>query len=352
MLAHIQYKRYNEQQQCKEDDPMAVQEHVERLTRSIDEWNQWRREQPDVQPDLSLANLTRADLNSADLRETNFSCAHLSGANLTGANLDGAILFEADLYKADLTGANLNGAYLNSADLVETRFLFTKLRNAHFYDAQFLWTIFVGTDVSSVEGLETVLHAGRSVVDINSVVLPSEEHILKPFLRGVGFTETQIEYLPSLLTPRPIQYYSVFISYAHQDEAVAKRLDTDLRKKDVPCWFAPHDLKIGDKIRHRIDECIHLQEKFLLILSEHSVASQWVEHEVETALGKERESQPNVLFPLRLDDAVLKSTTGWASHIRLTRHIGDFTNFQDDAAYQKAFATLLRDLKVNKPPMK
>lgn len=35
------------------------------------------------------------------------------------------------------------------------------------------------------------------------------------FLRGVGFTETQIEYLPSLLTPRSIQYSSLFISYAH-----------------------------------------------------------------------------------------------------------------------------------------
>jgi hypothetical protein len=34
---------------------------------------------------------------------------------------------------------------------------------------------------------------------------------------GVGFTETQIEYLPSLLTPQPIQYQSLFISYASQE---------------------------------------------------------------------------------------------------------------------------------------
>src|SRR5947209_804431 len=35
------------------------------------------------------------------------------------------------------------------------------------------------------------------------------------------------------LTEKPIQYQSLFISYAHQDEAVAKRLHTDLRKNDV-----------------------------------------------------------------------------------------------------------------------
>jgi hypothetical protein len=43
------------------------------------------------------------------------------------------------------------------------------------------------------------------------VVFPNEEHIRKHFLRGVGFTRTQIEYLPSLLMPKPIQYYSLFI---------------------------------------------------------------------------------------------------------------------------------------------
>lgn len=109
-------------------------------------------------------------------------------------------------------------------------------------------------------------------------------------------------------------------------------------------------MRIGDKVRYRIDESIYLHEKLLLILSEHSVASSWVEHEVETALSKEYEGKSNVIFPIRLDDAVMKCTTGWASHIRLTRHIGDFTNWQEDLAYQQAFSRLLRDLKVTQLP--
>ena len=50
--------------------------------------------------------------------------------------------------------------------------------------------------------------------------------------------------------------------------------------------------------------------KLLLILSEHSVGSNWVEHEVETALAREQEQKRTMLFPIRLDDAVMDIRTG------------------------------------------
>ena len=84
----------------------------------------------------------------------------------------------------------------------------------------------------------------------------------------------------------------------------------------------------------------------LLILSDHSVDSQWVEDEVERALEKERRDKRTVLFPIRLDDAVLESDSGWASTIKRTRHIGDFTDWKDHDAYQSAFDRLLGDLKA------
>jgi len=165
------------------------------------------------------------------------------------------------------------------------------------------------------------------------------------FLRGTGVSDEQIYMYPTAMMSH-IQYHSCFISYAHQDEMLARRLHADLQDKGVRCWFAPHDMRIGDKIRPRIDESIRLYDKLLLVLSEHSVASQWIEHEVETALGKELEGKPNVLFPIRLDETVMQSRTGWASHIRLTRHIGDFTHWKNHDDYQQAFERLLRDLKA------
>ena len=70
-------------------------------------------------------------------------------------------------------------------------------------------------------------------------------------------------------------------------------------------------LMIGDKIRPRIDASIRLNDKLLLVLSQHSVAGQWVEQEVETELEKERKEARTVLFPIRLDEAVSKVKGGW-----------------------------------------
>jgi hypothetical protein len=164
------------------------------------------------------------------------------------------------------------------------------------------------------------------------------------FLRGVGVPDEYIDLWRSTML-RPIQYHSLFISYSSRDETLASRLHNDLQAQGVRCWFAPEDLKIGNKFRQRIDEAIHLQDKLLLLLSEHSIASTWVENEVEAALEKEDRQQREVLFPIRLDNAVMQTSRAWAATLRRTRHIGDFTNWTDPQAYQSAFERLLRDLK-------
>lgn len=51
-----------------------------------------------------------------------------------------------------------------------------------------------------------------------------------------------------------------------------------------------------------IDEAIRLYDKLLIILSEASVKSRWVEFEVTQALHREIEQGRIVLFPIRLDD--------------------------------------------------
>ena len=46
---------------------MTNQEHLDILKQGVEVWNQWREEHPDIQPDLSEANLNGAILNRADL---------------------------------------------------------------------------------------------------------------------------------------------------------------------------------------------------------------------------------------------------------------------------------------------
>jgi len=72
----------------------------------------------------------------------------------------------------------------------------------------------------------------------------------------------------------------------------------------------------------------------LLVLSKHSVESAWVEHEIERALAKELRTRKNVLFPVRLDDAIKTATSTWAQEIREERTIGDMRRWRDHATYQ------------------
>jgi hypothetical protein len=224
----------------------------------------------------------------------------------------------SNLSEANLGGANLTGAVL-------------------------LLTVFGTTTLTEVKGLDQCQHMGPSIVDFQT--LKNSGPLPIAFLRGVGLPDNLIEYLPSLLN-EAIQFYSCFISYSSKDELFGERLSADLQNKGVRCWFAPHDMPIGAKIIDALDEAIRLRDKVLLILSEGAVASDWVEGEVTRALDEERTRKQVVLFPVRIDDAVMQTSEAWARLLRGQRNIGDFTSWKDHDGYQKSFERLMRDLRV------
>ena len=233
-------------------------------------------------------------------------------------------MFKVDLREADLTGTRLNRTDLSRAILGRTTF--------------------GDVDLREVKGLETLWHLGPSTIGIDTIYR-SQGHIPEIFLRQAGVPDSSIEYMRSLII-KPIDYYTCFISYSSKDQSFAERLHADLQNVGVHCWFATEDMKIGDKMRVRIDESIRMYDKLLLVLSEHSVSSHWVEQEVETALAKEREGQPHMLFPIRLDETVMQMTGGWPALIRNTRHIGDFTRWKQHDDYQQALERLLHNLQA------
>jgi len=333
---------------------MANEEHLRILEKGVEAWNKWRKENPDIRPDLNGADLRRAGLSGADLGGADLSGADLSGAELIEAHLsrvclDGADLSGAHLSKADLIGAHLSGTHLIEADLSEVHLsgaalIGADLSGANVERATVGWNVYSDVDLSVVKGLDTVEHVGPSTVGIDTIY-KSKGKIPEVFLRGCGVPDEFIAQIAPLFI-KPIQFYSCFISYSSKNQDFAERLHNDLQAKGVRCWFAPEDLKIGDKFRTRIDEAIRYHDKLLLILSEHSINSDWVEKEVETAFEKERQQKRTVLFPIRLDDVIWGTGQAWAADIRRTRHIGDFANWKDHDAYQKAFERLLRDLKA------
>ena len=319
---------------------MANEKQLAILRKGVEAWNAWRGDNLDVRPDLMGANLRKADIGGADLSGAILREAILDQADLTGADLTGADLDQTNLSYADLSEADLSEAILYQAKLHQTN-----LRKAILREARIGRTVFMNIDLSTVQDLDTVRHLGPSTIGIDTIY-KSRGNISEVFLRGCGVPDTFIEYMASLVG-KPIEFYSCFISYSTKNQDFADRLYADLQNKGVRCWFAPEDMKIGDRFRQRIDESIKLYDKLLLILSKESIASQWVEAEVEAALEKERRQEGRtVLFPVTIDSAAWDTDQAWASFIRRNRNIGAFSNWKDHDDYQKAFDRLLRDLKA------
>jgi uncharacterized protein YjbI with pentapeptide repeats len=306
-----------------------------------------------IAADLSEADLRFAELRGVDLREAKLIGAALAVADLHRANLAGRDLGQADLYGADLSEATLWGANLRRADLREANLsgadlCYADLSGAHLdgvdLDRARLWhTIFGAVDLTRTNGLNECDHIGPSIIDFETLFLFKNLPI--SFLRGCGVPNIIIDYLPSLREDA-IQYYSCFISYSTMDQLFADRLHADLQNKGVRCWFAPHDLPIGAKTWDAIDEAIRVRDKLLLILSEASIASEWVEDEVNKAYAEERSRKETVLFPIRIDNAVMSTGEPWAVKLRDQRNIGDFRRWKTPAEYQKSLDRLLRDLKA------
>ena len=78
---------------------MANPGHLAKLKEGVEKWNQWRRDQILMHPDLTNADLAGVYLSHADFREVDLRCANLVEAELA----------EAELNRADLTGANQIG---------------------------------------------------------------------------------------------------------------------------------------------------------------------------------------------------------------------------------------------------
>jgi hypothetical protein len=316
---------------------MANQEQLRILQQGTERWNAWRKQHREIPIDLRGADLSNANLIGAD-----FNKANLGFANCTVADLNGADLSYADLSEADLNGAILCKANLSYTHLIGANLSYTNLREAKLSYARIGWTIFGNVNLRTTKGLEVIRHLGPSTIGVDTLE-QSKGDIPEVFLRGAGLSDTFIAYAHSLI--QKLLYYTCFISYSSKDQGFAKRLYADLQNRGVRCWFAPEDLKIGEKFWHRIDESIRLYDKLLVVLSQHSVESEWVEREVVAALEREQQQHKAVLFPIALDEAFKNTFAPWAADLRRQRHIGDFRLWKDHDSYQKSLNRLLRDLK-------
>jgi uncharacterized protein YjbI with pentapeptide repeats len=387
---------------------MANPEHLKILEQGVETWNDWRIKNEEIKPYLEKADLVGADLKNADLRKADLRgarlggadlrdanlgesdlrdaylgeadlsrayfmgadlrCAYLRAAFLVGANIERTDLMQADLVEADLSNARLIEAILNNADLRGAHLIGADLRGAYlmgadlggaeFDDANLAEAVFGNTtlpylSLDKISGLEKAVHQAPSHISTES------------FLRGCGLSDFEVEYaklynpnlnnqeineilyrIYDLRAKRSIQISPLFISYSHTDNSFVDNIGNKLNQLGIRFWRDIHHATAGP-LEKQIDLAIRYNPTVLLILSENSLQSDWVEHEVNTARDLEKEMKRNMLCPIALDDSWKDSP--WPKRIMeqvMKYNILDFSKWEDESVFEKQFRKLLDGLDL------
>ena len=353
---------------------MADQEQVDILRQGARVWNEWRKNHPTTLINLTGAalektNLSHADLEDMDLLEIDLQEADLSHANLSSTNFSGANLFRADVYSADLSSAIFRQAYLPqvnfmAANLWRTNLSEAIINGANFTDTQFGSTNFGAMDLSDAKCLEKAFHRSGSTIGVDTLKF-SRGKVPESFMRGCGLSDWEIEqtklYNPDLSNDdvnkilyrmyelratQALQISPLFISYSHADDKFVNKIEGALNKKGIRFWRDIHEMKAG-RMEKQIDRAISQNPTVLLVLSERSLSSDWVEHEVREARKLEKQIGRDVLCPVTLDESW--KSTHWPKRIMeqiIEYNILDFSAWQDNSKFDGMFRRLIDGLEL------
>lgn len=86
--------------------------------------------------------------------------------------------------------------------------------------------------------------------------------------------------------------YDVFISYAHQDKAIADAACAKLKSQGIRCWIAPRDIAPSADWATSIVAAIENCHVAVLIFSAHANKSKQVHREVQRAFEREKPVVP------------------------------------------------------------
>ncbi len=355
---------------------MGDKQAIKAAKRGSEAFNRWQIERYQLRVDLS-----GADLRKCDLRWTNFAGANLEGVdftdalltgsyfgpasfetdaphvstkqvpvNLRGVSFEGAVLLAATLNYPELEGASFAHAYLGLANFRQVAF-----KENSFLDAQMVNTAFNGCDLAGAQFLETVEHYGPSHVDVETLF--RSRAIPSRFLQQIGVPDTFIQYLPDLVASvEPISFYSCFISHSSADKEFCDLLYSRMAKEGLRVWYAPEDMRAGEQLLPQITRAIKYYDKVVIVLSEHSMQSQWVANEIRWAHRSEANTNVSRLFPISL--VSFSQLTSWefvdadtgldiAAKLR-SYYVPEFSNWRDPPAFERAFQKLLGGMKSKK----
>lgn len=314
--------------------------------------------------DLQGADLHGSSFESAGLQKANLQRADLGSANFQYADLEGAVLAKAKLQRTDFGGANFQGASLQEADFQGAKLQGVDFQEADLHGAILNKTLLVSVlNLVQAKNLETCWHWEPSSLDQLTLEL-AQGQLPRTFLKGCGLTNweilnarlhdpnlradevTDIGYeIINLRTKGPIQVNSLFISYSREDAAFMEFIEKKLDADGIRSWRDVHHMTAGP-VEQQIEQAIDLNGTVLLVLSENSLGSRWVEWEVERADERQRESlkqgkNTHVLCPIDIDGTWEKAKWPGPLMNQIKKyHILDYSKWEEGRGVEDEYSKL------------
>jgi len=187
---------------------------------------------------------------------------------------------------------------------------------------------------------------GPSPIGIDTVY-KSKGEIPEVFLENAGVPKDLIVFIESHIEQTEV-LFSCFVSYSGKDEPFAPKLFEDLLGQDVRCCLISERVRKKERHYPLIDAALNLHDKEILVMSENSLESDWLEDEIYAAFEKEEQTGEVILLPIILDDSVKYSDMPWVAKVRRSRQVYDFSLWQDEETFKEMLDSLVSELKFDK----
>lgn len=99
---------------------------------------------------------------------------------------------------------------------------------------------------------------------------------------------------------KPVDGPTVFVSYAHADQEFVRRIEAFLKRRGVEVWLDERSAAPGDFLTSAIGAGLANASAVVVVLSQASVASRWVQYEIDTVFPRVVNGECR-LVPLLID---------------------------------------------------
>ncbi len=299
---------------------------------------------------LSCTNISNSIIIESNFVSCNFRHSALNGSRIESCNLNSSDLSDCNLDCSYLIYSTFNCAILCNSSFLRSVFLENSINDAFLGNSRFGNTSLMRLDMSVTNGLDEIQFTGQCNIDFHTL---QKSKFSKTFLFKSGLPQNYINYLPDFIEPEGIRLFPCFLSHSSKDKVFARKLYDALSAKGVLVWFDEKSLKPGDHLETSISKGISMYDKAILICSENSLNSWWVNRELDRVLDKEHFyykssiEKKHILIPVKIDQYIHTWENSRKSDIE-KYVIGDFINWNETGQFNKAVDLLIEALNVDR----